>query len=296
KLVGTNETILDDGRKAGVVESLTDLRFFGRASRPLIKFLQFANDPAIPKLAENEDACTGFLNELGIDLLDGERWRSWCDLKQFERKLVISEIVKLILQTGYGSAKAETLIGDVYVLCEEDGMLSDAKEYSTLLNSCGRYEKADVGLKVCLGDRDKEFGKALKLLRGHREYLVNSLKYIRDIGIKELRAVQYFHAKDKVLDSVIGIIAGMILGSGDANRKLPIFGFANSSNEVKVSARSTKELVARGLNLSVVMRKASSMVGGVGGGHNIAAGATIPKGKEEEFIEHAQAIVREQLG
>jgi RecJ-like exonuclease len=43
------------------------------------------------------------------------------------------------------------------------------------------------------------------------------------------------------------------------------------------------------------MRKAASQVKGVGGGHNIAAGATIPKGKEEEFLEAIELILRDQL-
>jgi len=43
------------------------------------------------------------------------------------------------------------------------------------------------------------------------------------------------------------------------------------------------------------MKKSSEKVGGVGGGHNIAAGATIPKGKEEEFLTFADKLVKEQL-
>jgi RecJ-like exonuclease len=34
---------------------------------------------------------------------------------------------------------------------------------------------------------------------------------------------------------------------------------------------------------------------GVGGGHNIAAGATIPNGTEEEFLDLANEIVGKQM-
>jgi RecJ-like exonuclease len=54
--------------------------------------------------------------------------------------------------------------------------------------------------------------------------------------------------------------------------------------------------VSQGLDLSVVMREASQAVGGDGGGHDVAAGATIPTGAEEAFIEHADRVVGEQLG
>jgi RecJ-like exonuclease len=43
------------------------------------------------------------------------------------------------------------------------------------------------------------------------------------------------------------------------------------------------------------MRAAAEKVGGVGGGHNIAAGATIPCEKKEEFLGVLDDIVGSQL-
>jgi RecJ-like exonuclease len=77
---------------------------------------------------------------------------------------------------------------------------------------------------------------------------------------------------------------------------LPIIAFAQADDGIKVSARSTRELVAQGLDLAAVMQAASKAVGGFGGGHHAAAGATIPPGTEEKFLEIANRMVREQLG
>jgi RecJ-like exonuclease len=44
------------------------------------------------------------------------------------------------------------------------------------------------------------------------------------------------------------------------------------------------------------MRDASRAVGGDGGGHDVAAGATIPAGTRGEFLAAADRIVGEQLG
>jgi RecJ-like exonuclease len=44
------------------------------------------------------------------------------------------------------------------------------------------------------------------------------------------------------------------------------------------------------------MTEASRAVGGDGGGHDVAAGATIPAGAQAEFVEEADALVGEQLG
>jgi RecJ-like exonuclease len=43
------------------------------------------------------------------------------------------------------------------------------------------------------------------------------------------------------------------------------------------------------------MREASVAVGGTGGGHNIASGASIPPGKEAEFLEIVDDITGKQL-
>lgn len=59
--------------------------------------------------------------------------------------------------------------------------------------------------------------------------------------------------------------------------------------------RGTRELVDMGLDLSTAMRDAGSIVGGHGGGHPVASGATIPKGKETEFLKIVDGIVGEQF-
>ena len=41
--------------------------------------------------------------------------------------------------------------------------------------------------------------------------------------------------------------------------------------------------------------QASERVGGYGGGHNVAAGATIPEDKKEEFLDIVEDMVRSQL-
>ncbi len=67
------------------------------------------------------------------------------------------------------------------------------------------------------------------------------------------------------------------------------------NGDVKVSARSTQDLVDKGLDLSAAMRYAATQLKGVGGGHNIAAGATIPKGSEEEFLTIMEQQIKHQL-
>lgn len=297
RLVGLNRQMVEDGVSCGVLGVIRDLRLFGRETRPLPKLLQYSNDPPLPHLTEDQEASIVFFLELGIDLKAQDEWRRWIDLADYERKRVVSELVNLLLQKGYGHEVARRLVGDVYLLIrEEEGTpLHDTKEFATLLNACGRYDSAEVGYWVCKGDRDAYYEKALELLQQHRGYIVDSLDVVRDVGLETLENIQFFHGGDRIKDTVVGIAAGMVLGSSEASHDMPLLAFARAEDGVKVSARAPRHLVQRGLNLAEIMKQAAASVGGEGGGHNVAAGATIPEGSEDVFLEIVDRMVREQI-
>ena len=119
KLYGTNQEILEEGKKAGVVQSKIDIRYFGRETRPIYKLLQYASDPLIPGLSSRESACISFLQELNIQMKDGDNWRKWIDLSKDERRLIISDITQLFLSKGFGHKMTKRIIGEVYVLMKE---------------------------------------------------------------------------------------------------------------------------------------------------------------------------------
>lgn len=294
KLVGYNREILNDGKE--FINCQVDIRFFGRETRPIYKMLQFAPDMPIPTLSGDERNCIRFLMDIGINLKENEHWRTWANLTKEEKRKIISELVLLLLNKGFGHENAERIIGEVYTLVKEEKKeLRDAKEFATLLNSCGRYGKANIGYEVCLGDRDKHFKSALALLQGHRRNLVDGINFVNDIGIIKREYLQYFHAKDKIHDTIVGTVANMLLNTELIDRNLPLFAFAETEEGIKVSARTTRSLIEKGLNLADVLTIATKVVNGYGGGHNIAAGGTIPKGKEEEFLNMADKIVKEQM-
>lgn len=193
--------------------------------------------------------------------------------------------------------KVQSLVGEVYTLLREDEgtVLRDASEFSTLLNATARYGFETIGVAVCMGDRNSNYKKACDLLTMHRQNLLNGIDYVKEVGITPLRNLQYFHAGNNILETIVGIVAGMSMNLEGANRRLPIVAFANSNEEIKVSARGTQELVDRKLNLASAINRAAESVGGVGGGHDIAAGATIPTGTEEEFLTQLDEIIGQQI-
>ncbi|MDD1743303.1 MAG: DHH family phosphoesterase [Methanomassiliicoccales archaeon] len=315
RLVGLNQIIVQDAVAEGTIEVTKDIRIFGRESRPLARMLEYSNDPTLPGLTNRYSECKRFLDDIGIEQQSEIGWRSWVDLAPEEKRQVASRLAERLMDCGKGVRSIRRLIGEVYLLAEEEKgtPLHDAKEFATLLNSCGRYEKAGIGLKICQGDRGDALRIADELLRNHRDTLKNGIAWVKKKGVVRRQSLQYFHAEQQIPETVVGIVAGMLLGSADLSEdrnqerpeidfkvdgSVPIIAFATSVDEesIKVSARATRELVLKGLDLSIAIRLASERVGGSGGGHRIAAGASIPLGKEQEFLDAIEALIAAQLG
>lgn len=294
KLVSLNRMILE--ANPSVVIPKKDISLFGKQTRPVYKMIQYSSDPFIPGLSGNEDACIDFLARVGLQFSNDEKWRRWIDLLEEEKMKVTSSLLQYSMQNGMSSYNIGRLVAEGYILLtEQEGTeMRDASEYSTLLNATGRYMKAEVGMQVCMGNREKAYREAQDLLQKHRKNLVDGLNFVRDKGITELSHLQYFDAGSVIPETIVGIVAGMSHFS-TGNRKLPIIAFADKDDGYKVSARGTQELINKGLDLADALSIVCNELGGAGGGHDIAAGATVPFGKKEEFIQKLNATIAAQL-
>jgi len=289
RLTGTNAEIVAEGEKAGIIERAEDLNLFGRETRPVWKMLQDASDLQIPGITDEYEGSLNFFMELEIDRKRGERWRTWADLRSPEKNQIIAALARFVPR--------EKFIGEVYLFPKEKKgtPLHEAKEFATMLNSCGRYDQPELGLALCKGDRGEALELAYGLRDGHKKQLVDSIGIIEGIGISQMENIQHVSTGNLVRDTILGTVAGMLLSSGKADPKKPFFVMGESDDGIKVSGRALKPLVERGLDLADVMREAAGKLGGVGGGHNIAAGGTIQPGQEKEFLALADEIVGKQL-
>lgn len=298
ELVGANEEIVADGVAAGVLETRTDLDLYGRQTRPLPKLLEYASDVQIPGISNDEAGAISFLRELDVEVKADGDWRRWVDLDADERQALASGLIRRAVASGVPADRIETLVGTSYTLLDEEPgtELRDVSEFSTLLNATARYERADVGLAVCLGDRDAALAEARSLLRNHRRNLSEGLQWVKNEGVTDETHLQWFDAGSRIRETIVGIVAGMAAGSSAVDRSKPVIAFAEKNEtELKVSSRGTGRLVGQGLDLSAVMREASRSVDGDGGGHDVAAGATIPADERDAFLEAAGKLVGEQL-
>ena len=297
-LVGANESIVADGVDAGVLDARTDLDLYGRQTRPLPKFLEYASDVRIPGITNDEAGAISFLADVDVDAKRDGEWRRWVDLDAEERQRLASALMRRAVASGVPADRIESLVGTAYTLVDEEPgtELRDVSEFSTLLNATARYERGDVGLAVCLGDRGDALAEARRLLRTHRKNLSEGLQWVKTEGVTDEPNLQWFDAGSRIRETIVGIVAGMAASSSAVDRGKPVVAFAEASaTELKVSARGTGLLVRRGLDLSAVMRDASRAVGGDGGGHDVAAGATIPNDARDAFVEQANALIGDQL-
>src|SRR5205807_2489979 len=144
--------------------------------------------------------------------------------------------------------------------------------------------------------RDQPLGKALAqsiepYFRGLSGRPEASLEFLRAAGFDS-------EAMVRQLDAPTRRKLGSVAGTGMQfffDQSKPVLGLSVLDGVTKVSARGTRSLIAAGLDLAAALREAASEVDGNGGGHNIASGATVPKGKEEKFLLRVDEIVARQL-
>lgn len=296
RFIGANQALLRHGIAAGLVREATDIAFFGPETRPLRKFLALA-EPRVPTVSGDQRSAERFLLECSIPLQDANGERTWSALTDDERRALRSRIVERLIDVGLAPRVERLFRQVVTIAAEQAGPTRELQEFGTLLNSTARYGRPEVGLAIAGGEREAFFAEAKSLLLDHRKHLASALDALARRGVQERSAVQWVHLEGDVLDTVVGIVAGMALEGLSLRRDLAIVAFAwTPDGRTKASTRSPHELQARGIDLAVACRDAAAALGGQGGGHKGAAGATIPRGAEMEFLRRVDEAVARQLG
>lgn len=289
-----NNEILEEAQSKGKIKVKRGLRFFGMQTRPLYKILEYSTDPYIPDVSGNEFGAIKFLEQIGINPKERSRWKRMVDLTDEEMRHLVTHIILKRLN----ESNPDDVLGYIYQLPHETegSPFRDAKEFSTLLNACGRLSKPSLGIGVCLGDK-----KLKKLAMAHMN------KYKREI----IKAMKWYHnnkdspcilkengyviinAKDNVLSTMIGTVASLLAKSNEFPEGTYILSLARDDNEhTKISLRISGKKPS--VNLKKIMHTITSEIKGAeAGGHQDAAGAIIPVTSEETLIEVAKKILRD---
>ena len=198
-------------------------------------------------------------------------------------RLSTALVLKLLMQ---GSVAVDSIIGEVIRLKRE--VVENAFELVQLLNACGNRDLPGLGLALCLRDKS-HLAEARNLANEYKKHILREIKILQKEH-KDMENIRYLLMENMESGAVI---CG--LGIRYLYTDRPLLTLNRKNEEVKISARGNKLLVANGLDLSLALRKAAEAVGGVGGGHNIASGASIPQGTEDKFLAIVDDSVGEQL-
>ena len=298
RLEAMNRIPVEDGEKDGTVVPTRGISFFGRETRPLSVLLSYASSPYLPGMTGDVDACRTFLEAEGIPTRgEDDRALTYHDLAQEDRVKLGDALVRFCIERRVPQWGIEALAKEYYVLPtrRKGTEMRDATEHSTLLNACGRWGLAAVGVRVCLQE-EGYYAKASAMLRYHRQQLRTGLDELREKGATRIgRHVQLFES-ETISPTVVGIIAGMGLGSRMVDHERVILAAArDSGGRIKLSARTTQRMVRAGVDLAAALSGAVERWGGESGGHDIAAGAYIDEEVLEAFVLEVDRIIAEQM-
>ena len=291
--VGKNFEIANVAKEEGLVDIDLDLLLVGRETRPLADALAFTSQPFIEGLTWNRDTCLSLLNSSGIQLKDEGRWRVPAELNEEEKRQVIEAITKFTSEKNSTEIASE-LIGYTYTFPREDKLsfLRDGREFSTMLNSCGRINRSGVGMAVCMGDRNKILREAETILTDYRKMIKEYMNILSNERwrISESETCVMVNGEDIVPETMTGTISSLIAGSPKNIGKIIILRTKGEENTIKFSSRKSFSCKSD-INLSELMRKGAEKFNGIGGGHNAAAGAKITKDKLDEFLNYLEVNV-----
>lgn len=271
---GGNKFILDEAIEKKVVTIKKGLRM---GDEPVDELLEYSVDPYLD-ITGDKDKIKVFLDKLGVK----GRLKELSD----EQLTKLSSAIVLKLAKQGSLAAIDSLIGDCYTLNNE--VVPNIYDFVNILNACGKVEKAGLSLAMCMRDASV-IEEAKACAREHQRGLVWTIKKVQS-QIKSARNFRYVLLDDS---SGAGIIAGTMTRYLYPDK--PFITLNEVEDKIRISARGTKKLVAAGLDLAEAVRKASASLGGMGGGHDIASGATIPRGTAMKFIDIVDSIIEKQL-
>ncbi len=293
---GPNAEIASIAKNAGQLNIDLDLLLAGRETRPLPDALAFTSQPFIEGLTWSRDACFSLLSSAKIKLKEGARWRVPAELTEEEKRTVIEAITKYTTGKNATEIMSE-LIGYTYTFPKEDkrSFLRDCREFSTMLNSCGRIHRAGVGIAICMGDRTKMLQEGEKILSDYRKMIRDYMNVLSTERwrIADSEKCVMVNGEGLIPETMTGTISSLIAGSPKNVGKIVILRTNGEEGTVKFSSRKSMGCKSK-VNLSALMREGAEKFEGVGGGHDMAAGARIAKDKLDGFLDYLEANVSVQ--
>jgi RecJ-like exonuclease len=292
-LAGLNSEILKTAQSLGLISVELDIMLTGRETRPLHEALAYTSFPYMDGLTWNREGCHALLKNAGIKLKEDGRWRVLAEFSQGEKSAILDAIAKFMATSNKAATRIiDDLIGYVYTLSGEDkrSQLRDAREFSTMLNACGRIGRAGVGIAICMGDRNEMLSAGEEIVSTYRTTLRN---YILTIFADKWRLIDdgrnvFVNGDGLVAEDMLGAVSSLLSGSPSLGGRLLFVRTLTKDGTYKFSSRKALGSTSQA-NLGLIMRYCAEALKGAGGGHSAAAGCRIPSSALEDFMAGVRA-------
>ncbi len=288
-LISINSEIIKTAESHGLITVDLDLIFTGRETKPLHEALASTSFPYIDGITWNRENAYAVIKNSGVKMMENGRWRVLAEIPQEEKSIILDAIVKFV--STYSKYKTayltENLLGYTYTLVDEDlrSQLRDAREFSTLLNACGRTGKAGIGLGICLGDRYLCLTEGEQVADTYRAILAKSISTIlaeKWRTIDDGRSI-FVNAENVLAEEMLGAVSSLLSGAPTLGDRVLSVWTGNRDGLHKFSCRKCLGCKS-GSNLGLIVKNCAESVGGRGSGHEAAAGCRVPSRKLEDFI------------
>ena len=289
-----NNEILQTAIDKGKIKVIRGLRLFGAQTKPLHKVLEYCTDPVIPGVTGSESGAIQFLQQIGINPKNGNGWKKVVHLTEEEMKNLVTGVIL----ARSAEKNPDDVLGNVYLLREEDheSPTKDAKEFSTLLNACGRLDKASLGIGACLDDK-KIKKRAISLMTDYKKEIINSLKWYDKNKTSGLvtkgNGYVIINAQDQIRSTLIGTLASILSKSNNTQEKFIMSMAQLIDGTTKVSLRMRGNNNGEDLK-QIIVEIIKDIPNCEAGGHANAAGALIPTEKEEDLINNAKVVLEKK--
>ncbi len=292
--IGLNNEILKTAEKEGKIRVEKSLRLFGAQTKPLYKILKESLDIYIPGVSGDDAGSIEFLKSLKIEPKTKKgKWTKLSHLTSSQKQRLIQGIIK----KREMDEKEKDIMGNVYILpLESEGTFREAREFSTVLNACGRLGKASLGIGACLDDKSMKI-KAEQKLNSYRKEIISTMQWFKknknSKDIIQDEGYMIINVKDRVIPTMIGTLCSILSFSKDLMKDTVIMtlGYLDDKS-IKVSLRISGKKAGKNIDLKEIASKIAKTLEGQSGGHRNAAGAIVDRKKENELLECAQSALK----
>ncbi len=273
------------GINGRIVEELKGRYQFSKdinlSGRSISEAIYLSIEPYFDGFSGNLDASRFFLQNISID-----PDAPIANLRTDEKERIVDLLTIQLIKQNAAREGYETLVSDIFTF-KNFGLTGN--QISDYFDASGRNGKMGLPTSWYMGNeeaKDEMDNLSTKLRKEALEQVKKTYE-----SRKEMKNLTVCYVENPYL---AGICASVMMLYLVQNNKPVIALYRNKGT--KISGRATRELVAKGLDLSKAIGDAASKVGGHGGGHNIAAGGEIPFDMEEEFLSALNEGLGEQIG